>query len=122
MEAYEKYVFSGITKNITEALRLSKVDHGIPPEEIPLFITTPEIHRLKLILKSVRPQCDECSTGMYLGIDVLGPYGIRYPSAWTCKKCGLVFYSEMTPAYWLEELRRENRDQNLPGADKPDGS
>lgn len=107
-KAREKYIFTGITNNITEALKLYLEKDATDEEQIPLFITTPEIHRLKELLKTQRPTCDDCGGNLFMRENIQGIDGIIYPTAWACNVCGLVEYSEKTPKEWLEILN-ENR-------------
>lgn len=118
--AVAKYIDSGKTRNITEALALYLKNDAGPDEQIPLFITSPEIHRVQEVLKHIRPRCDDCNTELYLKVGTRDPNGKTYPTAWTCKNCGIEHYSELTPAEWLKELRLETRKQNLRDADKLD--
>ena len=115
-----KYIDTGITKNITEALRLYLQDVD-PDEQVPLFITTPELHQVREILIHSRPQCDECDGELHLQIGAKDRDGKTWPTAWMCKTCGIEYYSDKTAAEWLEELRIEARKQNIPEADKPHG-
>jgi len=119
--ARAKYIDSGITKNITDALRLFLESDAGPENQVSLFITSPDIHRIKTILKTVRPQCDDCGAEMFLQVKARDPSGQEHPTAWTCKICEIILYSDMTPAEWLRELKDEARSQNIPGADKPYG-
>ena len=107
-----KYILSGHTKNITDALRLYLADATVD-EQIPLMITTPEIHQVRTILKEIRPRCDECDNELYLKTEARDPGGKLYPTAWVCKKCGIENYSDKTPAMWLNILQDEAREQNL---------
>ena len=111
--ARQKYIVPGITKNITEALKLYLENDAEANEQIPLFITTPEIHQLQEILKERRPQCDECDAELHLQVNAHDPTGKTYPTAWICKNCGIEYYSDKIPAGWLEEIRLEARKQNL---------
>ena len=118
-KASRLYVDTGITRNITEALRMYLENDAGPDEQIPLFITTPEIHQLQKILKQVRPRCDECDSELHFQVNAHDPTGQTYPTAWICKTCGIEYYSDKTPAEWLEELRLETRKQSLHEPDKP---
>lgn len=118
-KARELYINTGKTRNITEALRLYLEHDAGPDEQIPLWITTPEIHQVRKILEQIRPRCDECDAELHLQVNARDPEGKAHPSAWTCKNCGVVYYSELTPAEWLKELRNETRQQNLRKPDEP---
>ena len=118
----EKYIDTGKTRNITEALRLYLKNDAGPDEQIPLFITSPEINQLRETLKQVRPRCDECGSELHLQVGAQSPDGTNYPTAWICKTCGIENYSIMTPAEWLKELQNETRKQGLRNADEPDGA
>ena len=115
--ATKKYS-NGITRNITEALRLYLENDAGPDEQIPLFITTPEIHQVNEILKQIRPRCDECDSELYMKTGAQDPEGKRYPTAWICKNCKLEIYSDKSPAEWLEELKDEARKQILQRPDE----
>ena len=117
-KARQKYIATGVTKNITEALELYVATDADPDEQIPLFITTPEIHQMAEILKQIRPQCDECDSELYMKTGAMDPEGKRYPTAWICKNCGIENYSDLSPAEWLEELKDEARKQNLQRSDE----
>ena len=114
------YVSPGITRNITEALRLYLENDAGPDEQIPLFISSPEIYQVQTILKQVRPRCDECDEELSLKIGAMDPDGQKHQTAWICKKCGIEYYSDKTSAEWLKELQDEARKQNLHGPDEPD--
>lgn len=118
-KARVKYILTGITRNITEALRLYLENDASPDEQIPLYITSPEIHQIIKILEHVRPRCDECDAELYLQGSVIDPTGKVYPTAWVCKKCEMIYYSNKTPAEWLKELQDEARKQDLRKPDKP---
>jgi RNase P subunit RPR2 len=93
--------------NITEAVE--KYINDLPEEEkIPLFITSPEIHKLKELLKTKRPTCEDCGQELKIQQDVRN-YTDRkkYETAWICP-CGRIEYSDKTVKEWLEILR-ENR-------------
>ena len=120
--ARSKYIDTGKTLNITEALRLYLKNDAGPDEQIPLFITSPEIHQVQEVLKQVRPRCDECDSDLHLQVNARDPVGKAYPTAWVCKKCGMIYYSDKTPAEWLKELQDETRKQNLRKPDEPDQS
>ena len=90
-----------------------------PDEQIPLFVTSPEIHRVEKVLELIRPRCDDCDADLHLQVDASDPGGKSYPTAWVCKECGIVYYSDKTPAEWLKELEIEARKQNLRNPDEP---
>lgn len=118
-QARLKYILTGKTRNITEALRLYLEHDAGPDEQIPLWITTPEIHQVRKILEQIRPRCDECGAELRLQVNARDPAGKIHPTAWICKNCGVEYYSELTPAEWLKELRNETRNQNLRKPDEP---
>jgi uncharacterized protein with PIN domain len=116
------YVKTGITNNITEALRLYLENDAGPDEQAPLFIATPEIHQVERVLEQARPRCDECEAELYLQVNARDSTGRAYATAWVCKCCGMEYYSDMSPAAWLKELQDEARIQNLRKPVKPDRS
>ena len=120
--AREKYIDTGITKNITEALAAYLDNDASPDEQIPLFITSPEKHQLRTIMQQFRPQCDECGEELHLQTGARHPDGKTYPTAWACNDCGMIYYSDKTPKEWLEELTLETRKQNLRKPDEPVGT
>ncbi|MFA5322373.1 MAG: hypothetical protein WC373_06825 [Smithella sp.] len=103
-KAREKYIDSDQTKNITEALRMYLENDAGPDEQIPLFITTPELHQMRKLLEIERPRCDDCEEELHLKVNARDPEGKAYPTAWVCKSCGIEYYSELSPADWLKEL------------------
>jgi len=109
--AREKYIKTGITNDITEAMGLYMADIGERDE--PLFITTPEIHKLKEILKKLRPLCEDCESELFLKLAAKDINGKEYPTAWVCSKCDLVEYSDKTPGEWLMVLQNENRKSDI---------
>lgn len=121
-KARERYIASGITQNITEALRMYLKNDAVPDEQVPLFITSPEIHQIEKVLAQIRPRCDECDAELNLQLNVKDPAGKAHPTAWTCKKCGVMYYSELTPSEWLKELKNETRKQDLRKPDEPNSS
>jgi len=112
-QAKKLYIKTGITRNITEALDLYLKNDASADEQISLYITSPEIHRIAATLAQIRPTCDECDSELFLQVHARDPNGKMHATAWACKSCGLVEYSDLTPAEWLEELNNENREQNL---------
>lgn len=113
------YIDTGWTNNITEALRLYLKNDAGPNEQIPLYITSPEIHQVSMILEQIRPRCDECDAELHLQVNARDPDGKEHPTAWVCTKCSVVYYSQLTPAEWLKEIQDETRKQNLRKPDEP---
>ena len=111
--AIEKYVASGLTRNITDALRMFLEHDAGPDDQVQIFITAPRIDRLKAMLKKIRPRCDDCENELRLKIDAMAPDGKTYPTAWLCDKCGLEEYSNKTPEDWLKVLQDEDRTQTI---------
>lgn len=120
-KARAKYISSGVTRNITEALRLYLEHDAGPDEQIPLFITTPELHQIREILKIERPLCDECDAELAMKINAADPEGKVWPTAWICKGCAKEFYSYLTAKEWLKELQDERKRQTKPGTHEPIG-
>jgi hypothetical protein len=108
-KARDKYILTGITTNITEALKIYLAHDASETEQVPLFISAPEINKLKEILKTERPKCDECDADLHMQVGARASNGKEYATAWVCSKCGLIEYSDKTPAEWLKELKSENR-------------
>ncbi|MBU1307889.1 MAG: hypothetical protein KKF33_20485 [Alphaproteobacteria bacterium] len=119
-KAIRLYIDTGITNNITEALAAYLDNDAGPDEQIPLFITSPEIHLLEKVLQERRPRCDDCNAELYLQVNARDPGGKEYPTAWICKTCGIEYYSDKSPKEWLKELQDETRKQNLENAHEPD--
>jgi len=112
--AREKYILGGVTNNITEALRLYLRNDATEEERIPLTITSPVNHQLKQELKTIRPTCDECDGDLYMQVNAVNiSTGEEFPTAWVCRECNKIDYSDKTPEQWLEILRNENRQQNI---------
>jgi len=84
-----KYIRTGRTRNITEALKIYLEKDAGEDEQIPLFIATPEIYQMRQILKQVRPRCDECDSECHMQVNARDPSGKSYPTAWICKNCGV---------------------------------
>jgi len=103
------YMDSGVTNNITEALRLYLRDVAGPDEQVPLFISSPEQHQMREVLKFGRPECDFCKAEMFFRICAVDQHGTTHATAWVCKNCGYEFYSDMTPKQWLKVLRGADR-------------
>ncbi len=101
------YITTGITRNITEALKMYLRDVAGPDEQIEIFITTPELHQLREILKLNRPECEECGDLLDLEPYARDTSGTVHATAWKCRKCGIILYSETTTREWLEILRDE---------------
>ena len=112
-KAREIYIDSGRTKNITEALELYLANDAGIDEQIPLIITSPEIHQMRLALEKIRPMCEDCDEALHMQVNAVDPTGNKYPTAWICKTCGIEYYSDKTAAEWLKELQDEARKQNL---------
>ena len=109
-KARAKYINTGITLNITEALRMYLENDATPEEQVPLFITAPVNNQIKEELKTTRPTCDECDGSLFMQVNALCfNTGIRYPTAWVCSSCNKIEYSDKTPEQWLEILKNENR-------------
>lgn len=117
--AREKYIRTGVTKSITLALTWYLERDAGPDEQIPLFVTTPELHQLRTVMTSIRPRCDECDTELNMQMNARDPNGKVHPTAWICKKCNVIYFSELTPAEWLKEIQDEARKQNLRKPDEP---
>lgn len=113
LHARDKYIATGLTRNITEALRMYLENDAGADEQIPLFITTPELHQVRKLLEMDRPRCDDCDGELHLKINARDPEGKLYPTAWVCKSCGIEYYSDLTPDDWLKELKDETRKQNI---------
>ena len=109
------YIDTGVTRNITEALRMFLEQVADPDEMIEIFITSPEQHQIREVLKFGRPECDFCDTEMHLKICATDMHGVTHQTSWLCKNCGYEFYSDLTPRQWLEELRSEARREKIPG-------
>lgn len=118
-KARTKYIDTGITKNITEALAAYLDNDAGLDEQVPLWITSPEIHQMIAVLEETRPRCDECYGELHLQVGARDPEGKIYPTAWICKKCGIEYYSNKSPTEWLEELHLEARKQNIQRSDEP---
>ena len=113
-----KYIETGVTKNITEALKMYMENDAAPDEQIPIFITSPEIGQIRTILEKIRPQCDECDEHLFLQQNPRDRSGNVYPTGWVCENCGMEYYSDKTLTQWLEELRIEDRKRKLRNADE----
>jgi len=110
-KARKKYIGSGITNNITEALRMYLEKDATEEEQIPLFISAPVEYAIKRELKLVRPVCDECEGELFMQIEIVSlTSGEHFPTAWICKTCNKIEYSNKTPEQWLEILKNENRE------------
>jgi RNase P subunit RPR2 len=109
-KAREKYISTGVTLNITEALRMYLENDATDEEQIPLTITAPVNNKIKEELKTVRPTCDECDGYLFMQTNAMDFItGNKYPTAWVCNTCNKIEYSDKTPEQWLEILRNENR-------------
>lgn len=103
--ARAKYITTGKTKNISEAVRWYINAH---PEKFPLIpptITTREVDRPKTILDQYeRPLCPDCGTPLFLKVQCtyLGK-GDRI-TIWVCVNCKYKDYSEKTIQEWLDIL------------------
>jgi ribosomal protein S27AE len=103
-----KYIQSGITGNLTEAIKLYNFHDLIPEERIDVFISTPIIHQVKVLLEVRRPECDACGALLFMSLNATDPTGDKYPVAWHCKKCGMIYYSKKSIDQWHELLKNEN--------------
>jgi hypothetical protein len=106
--AHQKYILSGVTKNITEALEMYLKNDASEEEKIPLFISTPEVHQVKKMLEYVRPHCDDCDSELFMQTNAVDMHGIKHPTSWNCNKCGRIEYSEKTLSEWMEILQSES--------------
>ena len=118
-KARAKYIDTGVTNNITEALAAYLDNDAGPDEQIPLFVTSQGIRDLELALAKIRPTCDECGGPLQLKIDTVDPTGKQFETAWICVKCKLEAYSSLTAESWLKELQDAARQQDLQVDDKP---
>lgn len=118
-KAREKYIATGVTKNITIALEMFLKNDALVDELIPLFITSPEINQLSKILEEIRPSCDECGSELYFQTGGVDPEGKKWPTSWYCKNCETVYYSDKTPTDWLIVLQYEARNQKLHEPNEP---
>ncbi len=117
-KAREKYIVSGVTKSITEALRLYLKTDATADEQIPLFITAPAFHKLRMALNVLRPTCSDCGSSLFLARNTIDKNGKHYPTSWICKKCGMEYFSDKTLEQWLEEIQNEIREQNIQQPDE----
>ena len=114
--ARSKYILTGHTRNITEALRLYLEHDAGVDEQIALSITTPEPYQMQRILDKNRPTCDYCSTAMRMKLNAVDIEGNKYPTSWLCPGCGIEEYSQNNFDDWKEILSRE--DLGDPGGPK----
>jgi len=108
-KAAEKYIKTGITNNITDALRRYLDSDAGPDEQIPIFITSPLLQAIRSALRSARPTCDECRTGINLQNGATDQAGRKWLTAWICPKCHRIEYSNQSLSEWLEILKSEIR-------------
>ena len=104
------YVFSGKTRNITDALRAYLQNDAGPDEHIELYISTPIIFTLNQVIDKKRPKCEDCGHKMKLKLHTSDINGTRYNSSWLCSFCGIEHYSDMTAIDWIKEFTDENRE------------
>jgi len=109
-KAIVKYITPGVTNNITEALRMYLKNDAGPDEQIPLFVTAPLQHALRIVFRTIRPTCDDCGTGVSLQNGAVDQTGRKWRTAWSCSKCGRIEYSDRTLEEWLKVMNDEIRD------------
>ena len=108
-KARAKYIATGKTKNITEAVRWFIKDHPEKSTGIPATITTSEKDRPRTILDNyVRPPCPQCGQPLFLKIQCSGMGKGDRITLWVCVKCNYKDYSEKTLQQWLAILPRKN--------------
>lgn len=106
--ARKYFIETGITKNITEALRLYLEAHEPDSDSVPLRITQSGSGRPKTILDDyVRPKCPEDGADLYLQEKCSGMGKGDRITIWICRKCGYKDYSEKTQGDWLAELPKK---------------
>ncbi len=103
--ARTEFIATGKTNNISEAMRLYIKAHSEECGEVPVFISTPEKHQLRELMKLERPTCETCGGQLFLRQNAVSPEGREYATAWLCKDCGRIEYSDKSVADWLRELK-----------------
>lgn len=104
-KAREKYIKTGITKNLSCALALYLETDATTGEQIPLRITTPERHQVRQQLNKYRPECHSCGNPLRLKINAVDPAGQAWPSSLVCTQCGLEYFSDLTLSDWKTVLQ-----------------
>jgi tRNA(Ile2) C34 agmatinyltransferase TiaS len=93
-------------KNINKALELYLENDATEEEKIPLLITRPNLYKLKKVLKTARPICEECGAGLMMKEKAYDYKGKLHETAWICP-CGIIEYSDKTADEWLEILSED---------------
>ena len=95
--------------NITEALRMYLENDASPEEQIPLNVPFQNMKYIRDVLDKVRPTCDECGEDLYMQVDAPDMTGTKHPTAWICKNCGRIEYSEKSTNEWASELDEDRK-------------
>jgi len=109
--ARAKYIRTGVTNNIGEALKRYLENDADVDEQIPLQITSADGPYFRRILDDhERPGCPKCGEPLFLRVispcKTCARKTIKKTS-WICQKCGHRIYSEKTLEDWLRELPRK---------------
>ena len=112
--ARAKYITTGKTKNISEAVRWYIDAHPEKAAGIPATITTRETDRPRTILDEYeRPQCPNCGAPLFLKTQCSGMGRGDRITVWICVKCKYKDYSEKNIQEWLAELPRKSHNKPL---------
>jgi uncharacterized protein with PIN domain len=111
-KARKIFVDSGLTNNISIAfeayreLLMSDEDKEKYPERINSKSEKTPFDGLNV------PKCDECGNSLKLTVNSKDIEGNTHRTAWKCKKCGMIYYSDKTSTEWYQILKgaeNENR-------------
>ena len=106
--AREKYIKTGRTKNVSEAVRWYLEAHLEECAGIPATITPREADRPRTILDEYdRPPCPKCGKPLFFQVCSTCGKGKRKKNEWVCKACGHRRITKDTLARSLAKLERK---------------
>jgi len=103
------YITTGVTMNITEAVRLYWKDHPEECARIRARITTREVDRSPTILDEYeRPKCRKCGAPMFWQGSCRACKGPVKKNVWICKRCGFKRFTKDTLEKAISKLERRH--------------
>lgn len=103
-EATERFINTGITNNITEAMEMLMAERP-EDERVPIMVSTKEMPSPRGRLERLeRPKCELCYRPMRLRI---GRPQDDFKTSWVCEHCLVEEFTDYPVEYWLATLPRK---------------
>ena len=109
--ARKKYIATGKTKSISEAVRWYIEEHPDDCAGIPATISTREEDRPRTILDDYdRPPCPKCGKPLFFQVCSTCGSGKRKKNEWVCRACGYRRITKDTLARSLAKLELKKKE------------